>query len=424
MIIRSKKLALVASVAIALCSAGCADWQNPFAPKSAAKPAAKPAKSVETESPPAPAVQPINEPVPEPKNGQLASDLPEDGPTMRSLHDYVSQLNAAKEAGPASTMSAVGETPPPDATAEPAPKKTVIPPNPKPALAAAPAAEPMEAPHDVKPRAKPATAAAPEVRAVGLIGDTKLAAPTPQDTIGLNRGLDASAPENDATLDRLIEQANTELRAAPSDADRQWRLSLLQLAAGRTQDALTLSPALSSEAKARLTQTLKTMIAAGKLHTDPGAAPDDVLAAVDELGGTLRKESELRVPIVALCKKVVTFGVYEELPKNALVPNRANRVIVYCEIENFASQKQNDGEFKTMLSSRMELFTAEGKSVWVAEEDKIEDRSRQKRQDFFLAQLVTLPADLAAGNYVMKVAITDLIAGKTNEGVLKFRIGS
>jgi hypothetical protein len=46
----------------------------------------------------------------------------------------------------------------------------------------------------------------------------------------------------------------------------------------------------------------------------------------------------------------------------------------------------------------------------------------RRREDFFLAQLVTFPADLAPGDYVLKVMLQDLLGGKANEAHTAFSV--
>src|SRR5205085_6378732 len=56
-----------------------------------------------------------------------------------------------------------------------------------------------------------------------------------------------------------------------------------------------------------------------------------------DLGQRLRAQSELSIPTLALCWKVTNFGVYEPMEPE-LAAGRAQRTVVYTEVENFASQ--------------------------------------------------------------------------------------
>ena len=126
--------------------------------------------------------------------------------------------------------------------------------------------------------------------------------------------------------------------------------------------------------------------------------------------------------MVALCRKVVTFGVYEEIPHEGFVTGRPIPAIVYSEIRNLRSEPEADGRFRTSLATRLELLTSDGKPVWEHEEPGIADLCRRRRTDFFIAQRVVLPPLLAAGEYVIKVLVEDKLSGKANEATHRFAV--
>jgi hypothetical protein len=173
-----------------------------------------------------------------------------------------------------------------------------------------------------------------------------------------------------------------------------------------------------------LSATVSSMEACGRVLTARAAGAGDALSSVDSLRTVLRDNAGLAIPVVALCSKVTTFGIYDELPPGALLPRRPNRAIVYCEIKNFKPDQDESGHYHTRLSNRLELFTSDGRSLWVQEESKIEDVSKQQREDFFLAQLVTFPASVEPGEHILKVSVTDELGGSTNEAIHRFHIGS
>jgi len=242
--------------------------------------------------------------------------------------------------------------------------------------------------------------------------------------VGPNQGLDTALPEKEESLHRLIEQARKELANDPANVRKQWRLMLLRLAAGEAADATEFSQEITREQRSLMSAAVASIDACGRLLTSREPNEADALTAVDSLRTLLVDQADLVIPVVALCTRVSTFGVYDEYPASALVPYQANRVIVYCEIENVTAQQGEDGYYRSSLSSRMELFSADGRSVWVKEETGIEDQSRQRRADFFLAQLVTLPPSLGPSEYVLKVAVTDLLGGNTNEAIHRFYLGT
>jgi len=70
------------------------------------------------------------------------------------------------------------------------------------------------------------------------------------------------------------------------------------------------------------------------------------------------------------------------------------------------------------------VLTPDGRSVWQHQEPDIVDTSRQRRNDFFLAQMVALPATLEPGEYVLKVSVQDELSGKSNQAIHRFSVGT
>ncbi|MEZ6084929.1 MAG: hypothetical protein R3E58_13590 [Phycisphaerae bacterium] len=228
---------------------------------------------------------------------------------------------------------------------------------------------------------------------------------------------------NSRDLQELIDAAKIEMANDPANPRKQMRLSLLQLANNQPEAAAQLSPAIGHRERELILQFVKSIGSVDSRLSDPLLDTDAVLASINDLRDSLRDTAELTIPTVALCSRVQTFGIYDEFPATQLRAHQVNRVIVYCEVDHFKSRYDDaSGQFRTELGSHLELFTADGRSVWSQSEDQIVDLSRQQREDFFLAQLVSFPGNISSGEYVLKVAITDLQAHKTTEAVHRFQI--
>jgi hypothetical protein len=405
---------------LAVFAAGCTNSQWPWSPTPEQKMSS-------TAEPVAPAA--VAEPVADEESPDEASsplDAAVDDQTELAVREFLNDLEAAQEA----SAEATGSPRPAD---DPS-KDAVELPAPVPAVAVAVADD------DVEPRLqsnsgiehppppaevtgkRDAPSAPPRVLNVSLIrGDTLTAEAVDTTPIAAQRGLDV-ANHTEANLDRLIADAEEALKNDPIDARKQWQLSLLRLAAGKPDEAASLSPALSQESRALISRLVGVMGDAGQLLRDPPRGSDETLASVDALRDALKESAELTIPTVAFCTKVTNFGIYDEMPPGMLRPHQANNVIVYWEVKNCRMDETDDGRFHASLSSRLELFTSDGKTLWVDEQSRIEDYSKQRREDFFLAQLITLPANLAPGDYILKVSMTDLLASKTNQATHPFTI--
>jgi len=161
-----------------------------------------------------------------------------------------------------------------------------------------------------------------------------------------------------------------------------------------------------------------------KVARDPQLAGQEALDTVDELQSALADRVDPEIATIALCRNVTTFGVYDEMESDEFVAGRTLRTIVYSEIENLSAEQTAEGDFRTLLATRLEVLTADGRSVWQHEEPEIEDVCRRRRADFFIAQRISLPPVLGEGDYVLKAFVEDKLSGKANESIYQFHVYS
>ncbi len=238
-----------------------------------------------------------------------------------------------------------------------------------------------------------------------------------------NQPLDTRSAQDPLTIDQVI--SNLKTRAAETgDFESEWQLRLTQLAFHRDAEAVKVSPSLAPQTQALFVALIRTAVAVRRAVNDPLLVGEIELDRVNELRELLAQRIDLVVTSVTLCRKVVTFGVYEELADEALVAGRTTWAIVYSEIRNFQTEQTDDGGYRTRLATRLEVLTEDGRSVWQHEEPEIADVCRQRRTDFFIAQRVELPPTLPAGNYVLKVMVEDQLSGKAGETSHAFAINS
>jgi hypothetical protein len=143
-----------------------------------------------------------------------------------------------------------------------------------------------------------------------------------------------------------------------------------------------------------------------------------------DMADRLRTQAELNIPSVALCTQVQSFGVFKPIDASTFVAGADHQVIVYCEVQGFQSQLTPDSQWQTKLSQEMTLYTETGQPVWPdkSEPQTVVDLCRQHRRDFFIAKLVTLPANLSVGKYVLKVTVTDEEANRVAEATTPVEI--
>ena len=245
----------------------------------------------------------------------------------------------------------------------------------------------------------------------------------PARTNTTNAPLDMQPSATDASLERIVALLQQQLESN-KDFAAEWRLRMVQLALDRDADAANVSANLPDDSRTLLTAIVGSAAAARNMMRNPMLTGEEALQQVAALRHALSIRADPTVSAIALCRKVITFGSYEEMAREDFVSGRAIQTIVYSEIRNLKSERNAEGLFETRLSTRLEALTADGKSVWQQVEAEIIDHCRRHREDFFIAQRVTFPPTLPAGEYVLKVLVEDKLSGKVGEASQGFTLHS
>ncbi len=124
-----------------------------------------------------------------------------------------------------------------------------------------------------------------------------------------------------------------------------------------------------------------------------------------------------------LCRSVSGYGVYEPMGGSSFLSGQANRAIVYVEVEDFATSALDDGQREVRLMQELILYKEnDGLAVWRHQPTQIVDVSRNRRRDFYVVQMITLPARLSEGRYRLKVRLTDQHGGAVDETTLRIQV--
>jgi len=157
---------------------------------------------------------------------------------------------------------------------------------------------------------------------------------------------------------------------------------------------------------------------------DNGESNEDVLrASVEQLKTTLDRTPPFSIGTTTLCTRVRGFGDYDEFGKMRFLAHSQQRVIVYIEVEHFTSELNKKNEWVTELSQELVIYSdRDGIPVWSETWQSVVDVTRNKRQDFFTVQLVTLPKALSVGRYSLKVRMRDEKTGAVAEQSIPFEM--
>lgn len=226
------------------------------------------------------------------------------------------------------------------------------------------------------------------------------------------------------TFQQKLESLEAKVRAEPNNYGDQFKLRMMYLLAGQEEKATGAINGTDADLQELIIAHFKTLLAA-----QAGSGRDAALAANRQLGelenlrDLVRAKADLQVPKVVVCSAIEGFGRYTPIEPAEFQAGQKNRILLYIEVDNFVSEKTASGMYRTLLSVRQSLLTKAGEEMWTTQDSNIEDLARQQRRDFYLTVgPLSIPATLAAGEYVLKVEVEDVLAGKLNSNVARFRL--
>lgn len=247
-----------------------------------------------------------------------------------------------------------------------------------------------------------------------------------KDTPALNTPLILGQPRPLPATDDLARKFQQQARDFPHDVAAQLDWQLLEFLQGQSVPDLKSLSALQNEDREMLCALLDGLsnFRTG-LRADNNMLLSRKIRPLLELDDRLRTQAELAIPTLALCTEVKGFGTYTPIEPARFVAGASHRVIVYCEVDNFASQLDPQKRWETRLSQEVVLYTEQGGlEVWrdKAAGKPIVDYSRKRRRDFFIVKMIRLPVNLTIGRYLLKVSVNDLQASRVAENTVPVQI--
>lgn len=157
---------------------------------------------------------------------------------------------------------------------------------------------------------------------------------------------------------------------------------------------------------------------------DPGHRATETITQLRAAIEKLKPESRLQLRNATFSHKINSFGNYERFDRDEFTAGQP--VLVYVEVQNFASEMGTEGLYRTRLRSSIEVHRVErGRSSEVVHTQKIpatEDTCRNLRQDYFHSYLLDLPANLSPGPHVLKLMVEDELSHRVATASLNFVI--
>ncbi len=231
---------------------------------------------------------------------------------------------------------------------------------------------------------------------------------------------------DDATS-RLIVRLSSELYREGAYEDQPMR-HLLLIAAMSLHDperALHVDalPSLIDDERELLATMQDMFVTLGRDLNAENDPRDVMIEALEDARAQLVQEPELHLANAAFCTEVSGFGRYETFDRNVFLSQSGQQVVIYIEVDDFTSEVNDDGQWLTRLSQQLEIYSSDdGIPVWREDWQTAVDRARNRRQDFYMVQLITIPDRLGVGQYHLKIRVRDELSGAEAETGIEFEL--
>ncbi len=254
--------------------------------------------------------------------------------------------------------------------------------------------------------------------------------PVSNEVLAIDRPPGAAGDDTDRVR-QLIVQLSRELYRKAAYSDEPLR-DLLLIAATSMLDP---DRALATEAIGVLTQREREILEGMQaFFSDLGSQlqatgdPEVVVFAADALGRSLASHPQLSVATAALCSRVGGFGDYDEFSRNdagrySFLAHSGQQVVVYVEVDDYQSERDDKEQWVTELSQQLVIYSdRDGIPVWREDWQVGVDASKNRRKDFFIVQLITLPRQLSVGRDQLKILLRDRKSGAEAETAVELEM--
>jgi len=231
-------------------------------------------------------------------------------------------------------------------------------------------------------------------------------------------------PPSGDTFKGLIRAQEAVVAKDSANVAEQFKLRMMYLLDGREDRALEAIPGADAETQEIVLAQVRSLITAkSTAQKDPAAWANKQLEALENLRGLVRAKADLKVPAVVICNAIEGYGRYTPIEPPEFKAGQQNLVLVYIEVDNFGTEKTSSGLHRTLLSVRQSLLNKAGEELWSSRDENIEDLARQQRRDFYLTiGPLAIPKSLGPGEYLLKVEVEDMLAGKINGNSARFKL--
>lgn len=220
-----------------------------------------------------------------------------------------------------------------------------------------------------------------------------------------------------ARLDGAIEALRASAPEQPqstADVHQHFRLRVLQLLAGDQDDALRPVPGATLAQQdywAKQLYAVSTFLD-DQTNQDVKQRAAAALTHLDEARDRLSEQAALQVRNLEIVESVDGFGEYQLRERRQFRPG--DQVTLYAEVENFTSTSTEKGH-RTLLGTSYHLLDQTGQTIDGGQFPDVEDHCQSRRRDFHMQYGIALPRDIGAGEYELRLTVTDTLSNKLGQ---------
>jgi hypothetical protein len=219
--------------------------------------------------------------------------------------------------------------------------------------------------------------------------------------------------------DPLSAKFSRRVKDDPRDVASHLEYQLLQFLKDEPTPELAALSTLPPEDRELVTTVLDGLTNfRNALRADSNMLLSRKIKPLMDMSERLRSQADLTIPNIVLCRSVDRFGIYDPIEPARFPVGKEQKVIVYCELANFASILNDKQQWETRLTWDMTLYAEQGMSVWSDKTDNVTEDSRSRMHDFFVCKVVSLPKTLPIGRYLLKVSIVDTQSNRVAEATV------
>lgn len=210
----------------------------------------------------------------------------------------------------------------------------------------------------------------------------------------------------------------------PTNVSSQLEYQLLQFLRDQPVPRQTDIAGLNSEDQALLSAMCDALTNfRSVVRNQPNAMTAEKTRPFVEMAERIASQSDLGISAPMLCEEVAAFGSYTPLDPRRFVAGTTVPAVFYCEVDGFQPVLNEQQQYETKLSLELKLFSASREmQVWRLPTMNVNDVSRRRRRDFFIAKMIELPANLTADTYLLKAVVKDLQGNRVAEKTLQFQL--